>query len=185
MNRNSCYRVLLDPTPEQAKSLALQIVAVNKIIQGCPRGTGNPFGQSKTSFKIQHGVELWASVNTAMMGFSEKRLLAPEWKRQINYRGCGKTGLQLYYGGDPAVTHPSNAANTTDNTLALADWGIYIPQLDHEAGLGRVRAIGEPLHLPSAVRPMYMTIGVSDDKRWWANVYATSRPPQTYAKRRY
>lgn len=166
MNRNSCYRVLLDPTPEQAKALAMQIVAVSKVIQGCPRGTGNPFGQSKTSFKLQHGVELWASVNTAMMGFSEKRLLAPEWKRQVNYRGCGKAGLQMY----------CDAADA---------WGVYIPQLEHEAGLGRVRALGEPLQLPDAVRPMYMTIGVTDDKRWWANIYATSRPPQTYAKRRY
>lgn len=147
------------PTPEQAKALALQIVAINKVIQGCP--SGNPFGQSKGTFKLQYGVELWANVNLAMMGFSEANLRAPKWRRQVNYRGS--KGIDFY-----------------------PDGSMYIPALGAETGVGRLAVFGEPLplELPAEARVSHVTFRVDDTKRWWCDFYITDRPRRKNNKRR-
>ena len=148
------------PTPEQAKALALQIVAINKIIQGCPNG--NPFGQSKGTFKTQYGVDLWANINLAMMGFSDENLHASKWRRQVNYRNNNK-GIEFY-----------------------PDGAMYIPALGAETGVGRLAVFGDPLppDLPAEARVSPASFRVVETKRWWADFYITDRPRRVNKKRR-
>lgn len=152
------------PTKPQAILLATQLKFVKKIVDGCPAGQGNPFGQSKRSFVVLHNIDLWHNINSGMMGFSEHVLRDPAKRLQFNYRPAGNVGMPI---------NPNNHS-------------IYLPQLARLLGDGELRAANPDEQLTyttihgddTQIEPPYphlasfITIAVKPtDQTWWLTAY--------------